>query len=61
MTETTKKDMTRAYSHKEVEERLYKLWEDGGYFIPKIDHSKPPEERFTIIMPPPKAQASFNF
>ena len=58
--DNTKKEMARAYNHKDVEERLYKLWEDGGYFTPKIDHSRPPEERFTIIMPPPNVTGELH-
>ncbi len=55
-----KKEMAKAYNHREVEERLYKLWEDGGYFTPKIDPKRPPEERFTIIMPPPNVTGELH-
>lgn len=40
------------YDHTKVESRLYQMWEDGGYFTPKIDKSKKP---FTIILPLPNA------
>jgi valyl-tRNA synthetase len=33
-----------------LEERLYKKWEENGYFHAEVDRSKKP---FTIVMPPP--------
>ncbi|MCI5621723.1 MAG: valine--tRNA ligase [Lachnospiraceae bacterium] len=33
-----------------MEDRLYKKWEDNGYFKAQVDKSKKP---FTIVMPPP--------
>ena len=44
------KELEKTYDPKEIEGRLYKKWEDNGYFHAKVDHSKKP---FTIIMPPP--------
>ena len=44
------KELEKTYDPKEIESRLYKKWEDNGYFHAKVDHSKKP---FTIIMPPP--------
>src|SRR3990170_8567630 len=45
-----RREIPKAYDHRSVEERLYRMWEDGGYFTPAIDRSRKP---FTIIMPPP--------
>ncbi|HBL52188.1 MAG TPA: valine--tRNA ligase [Candidatus Blackburnbacteria bacterium] len=42
----------KTYDPKLHEEKIYTLWEKGGYFTPKIDKNKKP---FTIIMPPPNA------
>ncbi|HLA26059.1 MAG TPA: class I tRNA ligase family protein, partial [Patescibacteria group bacterium] len=42
----------KPYDPKEVEEKIYKTWEESGYFNPDNlpeRHKKP----FTIIMPPP--------
>jgi len=47
---TTSGDMPKAYDPAAFEEKLYRSWEENGYFVPKIDPEKPP---FTIIMPPP--------
>jgi valyl-tRNA synthetase len=44
------KNISTTYDPKEFEDRIYKNWEDKGYFTPIIDKSKKP---YTIIMPPP--------
>jgi valyl-tRNA synthetase len=43
-------DLPKAYNPKEVEERLYALWEERGYF--KAD-PKSKKEPYTIVLPPP--------
>jgi len=43
-------DIPKAYDPRAVEERLYRFWEERGYFTPRIDPQRRP---FTIIMPPP--------
>ena len=45
-----------AYNPKEVENKIYKIWEESGFFSPENlpqKNGKP----FTIIMPPPNANA----
>ena len=42
--------LAKTYDPKEIEERLYKKWEDNGYFHAEVDRSKKP---FTIVTPPP--------
>jgi valyl-tRNA synthetase len=44
--------MDKAYNPKAVEDAIYKLWEEGGYFTPKIDTKKKP---YTILLPLPNA------
>ncbi len=44
------KELAKNYDPKGMEERLYKKWEDNGYFHAEVDKSKEP---FTIVMPPP--------
>lgn len=44
--------MDKLYKHNDVEKKWYQVWEDGGYFQPKIDKSKKP---FTILLPLPNA------
>ena len=50
-------DMPRAYEPGAVEERIYKFWNDSGYFTPEVDRSKEP---FTIIMPPPNVTGELH-
>lgn len=43
-------DIPKNYEPKEVEEKLYKFWQEKDYFHAVIDEKKEP---FTIVMPPP--------
>ncbi len=43
-------EMQKTYNPKEFEDRIYKNWEEAGYFRAEIDKNKVP---FTIMMPPP--------
>lgn len=66
--ETTQKpipqiEMAPAYTAADVENRIYKQWEDSGYFNPdNLPASDYPEsaEAYTIIMPPPNANAPMH-
>jgi len=49
--------MPAAYDPQTTEDRIYRLWEEGGYFTPKIDPAKQP---FTIIMPPPNVTGELH-
>jgi valyl-tRNA synthetase len=42
--------LAKSYNPKEVEERLYKNWEEKGYFHANLDEKK---ETYTIVIPPP--------
>ena len=44
------KELAKTYDPKGIEDRLYKKWENNGYFHAQADRSKEP---FTIVMPPP--------
>jgi valyl-tRNA synthetase len=50
-------DMAKKYDHKEVEPRIYKMWEEGGYFEAEIDPDKKP---YTILLPPPNASGKMH-
>ena len=50
------KELPKAYNPKEVEEDIYKRWEESGFFNP--DNLK--GEPYTIIMPPPNANAPLH-
>ena len=52
-------EIPSTYSAKDVEDKIYQLWEKSGFFNPdKLPsrHKKP----FTIIMPPPNANGSLH-
>ena len=50
-------EIPKAYNPAEVEEPLYRFWEERGYFTPRIDWSKRP---FVIIMPPPNVTGELH-
>jgi len=48
------------YNAKEVEDKIYKLWEESGFFNPdKLPKAKR-KKSFTIIMPPTNANGSLH-
>lgn len=44
------KELAKAYAPSEFEDRIYRFWEESGFFHAEIDHDKQP---YTIMMPPP--------
>ncbi len=57
MSEQSKPEMPKAYDPKTAEKRLYKFWEENGWFTPKIDKTKKP---YVIIMPPPNVTGALH-
>ncbi|MEK7611451.1 MAG: valine--tRNA ligase [Patescibacteria group bacterium] len=49
--------LDKVFKPAEVEEKIYQMWEEGGYFTPKIDPLKKP---FTILLPPPNASGKMH-
>lgn len=49
--------MQKKYNHKEVESKIYKMWEDGGYFTPDLDPNKEP---YAIVLPPPNSNGKLH-
>lgn len=43
-------ELRKTYNPKDVEDKIYKNWQEKNYFHAEIDKSKKP---FTIVMPPP--------
>jgi len=48
----------KVYEHKNVEEKIYKDWEEKGYFAPEVNPGGIP---YCIILPPPNANAPLHF
>ncbi len=49
-------ELQKSYNANEVEDKIYKMWEDSGYFNPDNLTGEP----YTIIMPPPNANAPMH-
>ncbi len=45
-----KKELTKVYDPKEVEDKIYKFWMDNNCFRAEVDSKKKP---YTIVIPPP--------
>ncbi len=50
--------MDKVYNHQEVEPHIYKKWEESNSFAPEVNPNGKP---FTIILPPPNANAPLHF
>jgi len=50
-------NLAKTYSPKEFEERIYKDWNDKGYFKGDVNENKKP---FTIMMPPPNVTGNLH-
>ncbi|MBU5439050.1 valine--tRNA ligase [Tissierella sp. MSJ-40] len=50
-------NLSKTYSPKDFEDRLYKYWSDNGYFKAHVDKNKKP---YTIMMPPPNVTGSLH-
>jgi valyl-tRNA synthetase len=57
MVQGTEINMEKAYQPREVEEKIYQLWEKSKAFTPKID---PKIKPFTIVIPPPNITGSLH-
>ncbi|MCX8075284.1 MAG: valine--tRNA ligase [Clostridia bacterium] len=50
-------EMSSKFDAKQIEDKIYKAWEENGYFKCKIDKSKEP---FVIVMPPPNVTGKLH-
>lgn len=51
--------MDKVYNHKKTEEKIYKTWEEKGYFAPQNRFGE--SKKYSIILPPPNANAPLHF
>jgi valyl-tRNA synthetase len=50
-------ELEKAYDHSKVEEKIYKMWEESGFFNPdNLPDGKP----YTIILPPPNVTGTLH-
>ena len=45
-----RKELSKSYDPKAIEDKIFDMWLSGGYFSQKPDKSKKP---FSIVIPPP--------
>jgi len=51
------RELPKVYEPQQVEERIYKMWEEGGFFKPS---GKADAKPFTIVMPPPNVTGQLH-
>ena len=51
------RELPKVYEPQQVENRIYQMWEDGGYFKPA---GKADAKPFTIVMPPPNVTGQLH-
>ena len=51
------RELPKTYDPKQVEDRIYQFWQDGGFFKTERDPDKKP---FTIVMPPPNVTGQLH-
>ncbi|MDO4562682.1 MAG: valine--tRNA ligase [Clostridia bacterium] len=51
------KNLEKTYEPRSVEKRLYKKWEEGGYFHAEVDTSKQP---YAVVIPPPNVTGQLH-
>ncbi|MCR4401039.1 MAG: class I tRNA ligase family protein, partial [Syntrophomonadaceae bacterium] len=45
------------YNPAEVEHKWYRVWQERGYFTPRLDAGRPP---FSMVIPPPNVTGSLH-
>ncbi len=51
------RELPKVYDPQQVEEKIYHMWEEGGYFKPSDKEGAKP---FTIVMPPPNVTGQLH-
>ena len=51
------RELPKTYDPKQVEDRIYRFWQDNGFFKTERDPAKKP---FTIVMPPPNVTGQLH-
>lgn len=56
--------LLKPYNPQETEDKIYKKWEDSGFFNPensiKAGHTAPDAEPYTIVLPPPNVTGTLH-
>ena len=51
------KELEKQYNPHGTEDRIYAMWNDGGFFKPSSDRKKPP---YSIVIPPPNVTGQLH-
>ncbi len=51
------KELEKSYNPGAIEDDIYQMWNEGGYFKPSTDSKKPP---YTIVIPPPNVTGQLH-
>nr|MBQ4318255.1 class I tRNA ligase family protein [Clostridia bacterium] len=54
-----KKELAKNYAPHEFEDRLYKFWDESGYFSPDFNYRED-RENFSIVIPPPNVTGQLH-
>ena len=54
-----KKELAKTYSPHELEDRLYKFWDESGYFSPDFNYRED-HKNFSIVIPPPNVTGQLH-
>ncbi|WP_079436935.1 valine--tRNA ligase [Zoogloea sp. LCSB751] len=53
-------ELAKSFEPAEIERRWYEHWEASGYFAAGLDRSKPAEQSFCILLPPPNVTGTLH-
>ncbi|WP_341678483.1 valine--tRNA ligase [Niveibacterium sp. SC-1] len=53
-------ELAKSFEPAEIERRWYATWENAGYFKAGLDKSKPKEDAFCILLPPPNVTGTLH-
>ncbi|WP_026961137.1 valine--tRNA ligase [Alicyclobacillus herbarius] len=57
MADTYREPLPKVYDPAQVEQDIYRFWEENGYFKPSGDTKRPP---FSVVMPPPNVTGQLH-
>jgi valyl-tRNA synthetase len=53
-------ELAKSFEPAEIERRWYEHWESSGYFAAGLDRSKPADQSFCILLPPPNVTGTLH-
>lgn len=59
-TTNTPKELAKSFDPKTIESHWYQFWESQGYYAAGLDTSKPKQDNFCILLPPPNVTGTLH-